>query len=531
MAGYKETPRQKMISMMYLVLTAMLALNVSVEILNAFTTVNESVEQSNTTLKRRIDETYGKFDQQYAINEAKVKDSWNKAQQLKRLSNSLIDYIDSLKFEVTSKTEKCSMEEAKKTPLYQLKSKDNFDIPTDYFINAHHADSIKQKIENYKSAVQQLLPEKIRNSHNLGLITEGNFYNANGEKEDWITHNFHHTVLAADVALLNKLVMDVQNTEYDIVNYLYSSLSEENFKFDKIDVKIIPKSNYLFVGDNYEADVLVVAYDTTQSPTAYIREGADKISTNEMRSATSFSAKKSDGAVHISIPARSEGIHKFAGLLQIAAPDGGINTYYFNDDFIVAKPYMTVSASKMNVFYAGVDNPVSISVPGFGNTQITPSISAGTIRRSGNEWVVNVPASVKTTVITVNINDKGTNMKMGSTEYRVKKVPSPTPTITNINSGNISSNAMIAAGAIIPQMPEDFEFDYNFQITSFEFIGTQRGGDLFDKKTNGNILTPEMKNFIKNARNGDKIWIENITAKSPDGITRKLSNISLQIQK
>ena len=283
MAGYKETPRQKMISMMYLVLTAMLALNVSVEILNAFTTVNESVEQSNATLQSRIDETYNKFDQQYAINTSKVKENWTKAQELKQLSNELIGYINNMKYEVISLSEGFSIEEAKTAKLHLLSSKDNYDVPTNYFINNMHADSLQMRIENYKSDVKNILPEKVRDGFDLGLVTDGEYQNANGEMEDWKTHNFYHTVLAADVALLNKLIMDVQNTEYSIVNYLYSSLSEENFKFDKIDVKIIPKSNYVFVGENYEADVLVVAYDTTQSPTAYVKVGANVVDESDIK--------------------------------------------------------------------------------------------------------------------------------------------------------------------------------------------------------------------------------------------------------
>ena len=94
MAAYKETPRQKMISMMYLVYTAMLALNVSVEVLNAFTTVNESVEESNLALDGRINETYAKFDQQYAINTGKVETNYKKAQTLKQKSEDLINYIE-----------------------------------------------------------------------------------------------------------------------------------------------------------------------------------------------------------------------------------------------------------------------------------------------------------------------------------------------------------------------------------------------------------------------------------------------------
>ena len=259
--------------------------------------------------------------------------------------------------------------------------------------------------------------------------------------------------------------------------------------------------------------------------------GADKVSENEISSATPFKATKGNGLVHISLPSSREGINKFAGLLQMQSPTGEVNTYHFSDQFIVARPSMNVSATKMNVFYAGVENPVTIAVPGYGTAQIEASITNGTITRKGDSWVVKVPETAKTTTIKVSINDDGKRVNMGSSEYRVKRVPSPTPKIANTTSGNISPNAMIAAGAIIPQMPDDFEFDYNFTITGFNFIGTRRGGDLFEVSAKNNLLTDQMKEYIRNARSGDKIWIEDITAKSPDGVTRKLSTISLVITK
>ncbi len=105
MAGYKETPRQKMIAMMYLVLTALLALNVSKDILEAFLVVNESIETTNTNFSSKNETTLSKFKQQYEMNQAKVGPFWTKAQEAAAISHDIINYIDWVKFALVSESE------------------------------------------------------------------------------------------------------------------------------------------------------------------------------------------------------------------------------------------------------------------------------------------------------------------------------------------------------------------------------------------------------------------------------------------
>ncbi|MDD4141371.1 MAG: gliding motility protein GldM [Bacteroidales bacterium] len=533
MAGYKETPRQKMISMMYLVLTAMLALNVSVEVLQAFVIVNESVVETNNTLTDRIDEAYSKFNEQYQINQGKVEPFWNNALIVKEKSDELVNYIDSIKYTVIAKCEKKSIEEIKDVPLGKIGSRDGYDVPTNYFIgqdlNKGEASLLKEKLEQYVTEMTALIPEARRSAINLGLSTDGDYKDSSGLAVSWETYHFYHTVLAADVTFLNKLIMDTHNAEYELINFFYRSVSADDFKFDKIDVKIIPKSNYVFLNDSYEAEILVVAYDTAQSPEVRYLTGVDKITDANIGS-TKLVKSNGENYTKLVIPALSEGIQRFAGIVKMMAPNGDVNTYQFSDEFIVARPSMTVSATKMNVFYIGVDNPVSISVPGYGNAQITATISQGTLTKSGNGWNVRIPSSAKgNATITVSAQTEDGLVKIGSSEYRIKQVPNPSATIAGINNGNVDKNTLVAAGGIIPKMPEDFDFDLLFEITRFEFVGSPKGGDLFIRQANGGQLTDEMKTFIRNSKRGDKIWLENITAKGPDG-NRNLGTISLQIQ-
>ncbi|MBE9492233.1 MAG: gliding motility protein GldM, partial [Bacteroidetes bacterium] len=203
----------------------------------------------------------------------------------------------------------------------------------------------------------------------------------------------------------------------------------------------------------------------------------------------------------------------------------------FSHEYIVAPPSLTVAATKMNLFYIGVDNPVSISVPGIAKENIRPSISAGSISSDPNSrgnWIVRVPTGTRKAVISASADYQGQMMNMGSAEFRVKKVPDPVAEIAGLVQGSIEKNTLLAASAIIPEM-KDFEFDLYFRVVSFKMI-TIIGGDLVQKNARGNRFTEDMNSIIKNARRKQKFFFQNIQATGPDGTTRSLNPINLEIK-
>jgi gliding motility-associated protein GldM len=164
MAGYKETPRQKMIGMMYLVLTALLALNVSKQIMDAFLVVNESMETTNENFSKKLDNTYSKFKMQYQLNANKVGPYWEKAQKASAISDKLLRYVDSIKYVLIMKTDGiATLEEAKKLNLRDSKKKDNYDVGTNFFIagstdgSAGEARVLRDKIEKFKKEMLELV--------------------------------------------------------------------------------------------------------------------------------------------------------------------------------------------------------------------------------------------------------------------------------------------------------------------------------------------------------------------------------------
>lgn len=530
MAGYKETPRQKMIAMMYLVLTALLALNVSKDILNAFVIVNESLVATNRNFEKKNQNSYANFEAQNSLNPNKVGPYLEKAKEVQKLTNDLVDYINHLKYEVVAKTEGLSIEVAKKTPLSEVKQKDNVEVSTNYFIGDSQDGSkgksreLKNKINEYKSQLYKIIG-KDTSAVRIGLNTKGSYNKIEGNV-NWEMGNFYRTILAGTVTILNKLIVDVRNAESDVISHLYKSINAEDFKFDEVGAKVIAKSGYVLQGDSYEADIIVAAYDTKQNPEIFIQTGVDSLRNFDPSKCVKVEGAK--GVGKLKFVANALGPQKYAGLISIVSPSGDKKKYYFNSEYIVAKPSVTVSADAMNVFYIGVDNPVSISAPGIPMENLKPSISAGTLTpKGGGKYIVKVNKDSKLVKINVSADVSGSTKPMGSQEFRVKTVPDPIPYISKKKGGNITKQELLAGGAIIPQM-ENFDFNLFFVVTEFS-LSTLVSGDLIEKRGTGNKFTDEMRKIISNTRKGQKVYIENIKARGPDGTLRSLSSINLTI--
>ncbi|MDD3331088.1 MAG: hypothetical protein PHQ82_07235, partial [Bacteroidales bacterium] len=279
-----ETPRQRMISMMYLVLTAMLALNVSKDILDAFIVVNETMETTNVNFATKVDQSYAMFALQLENEKEKVTPFYNKAMKVKEASDEMVKYLEQIKKELFMKVDKLSEAEVKGKSLKDMDAKDNYDVPTEYFIGqtgSGKAKEMKNKIEAYKKNLIGIVNnENFPKILEKALITDGDYRNASGDKETWEQHNFERLVAAACYTILNKLIGEVKNTEYATVSFLYSAIDAGSFKFDNVSAKVIPNSRVVFSGDSYEADIIVAAIDSRQNPSIYWTPGRDSVSEN-----------------------------------------------------------------------------------------------------------------------------------------------------------------------------------------------------------------------------------------------------------
>lgn len=494
--------------------------------------VNETMETTNQNFSTKLDASLSKFKGQYLMAPDKVGPYWGRAQEAQQLSETLINYIDSLKFAVIQETEKLqTIQEAGNKKLADIARKDNYDIPTQFFIGQSQdgtnclAATLKDRIAEYREKMILLVDSQYRSVIQIGLNTDGPYYNAQGREQNWQMHNFYRTILAATVTILNELKAEVLNAEFDVVNNLMASVTAEDWKFDEIRAKVIPRSNYVFIGEEYQAEILVAAYDTKQNPNVVYLFGADTLTPANFRNATPLEG--TGGFVNLKLPATSEGLKRFAGIIKIISPLGDTMSFHFKDEYIVAKPALTISPTKMNVFYVGVENPVSISVPG-GPERVMPSISEGKIRADGDSWMVyDLPKGPKEAIITVNAIFAGKSKNMGSSTFRLKIVPDPIATIGGKSDGVVSKSIILAGPYLVAEMPAWFDFDLRYTVISYTFV-TDNAGYITEIPVQGNRLTQEITQVIQGAKKNKRIWFEDIVVRGPDG-ERNIANIGLKI--
>jgi gliding motility-associated protein GldM len=538
MGGFKETPRQKMIGMMYLVLTAMLALNVSKTILDAFKIVNESLVVTTKNFASKVDLQYDEFERQFAQNQDKVAPYWDKAQEVRSSSVDFISYLDSVKFELIRKAEKIEVggkngityDSLKKYSLRNgIKAIDDYTTPTEYMIGQPplakgEGYKLKGRIDEYREYLLSFLPEDRRSSFNIGLITEGEFVDAHGKSTNsWVTYNFDQTILAADITIFNKIAAEVKNAEFDIVNYLAQDISARDFKFSKIEAKVVAPSAFVFQGDDYKAEIFVAAVDEKNNPRVEYKMGATEWHDDFISGARVIEGDS--GIVHMSLATRSLSPkeYTFAGRIIIKDPTGEEQYYPFTNTFTVAEPSANIAATKMNVFYRGVDNPIRISAAGIPDHRIAYEASVGSFGKTDEGVVINGfgrnTISVNDVTITVfALDENRSRTKLGEQVFRLKDLPNPLVLVRGMTEdGGISKGQMLANPYVLCQMPEYVNFEYNYVVNSFSMTAYKSNGESYDLHATGSQLSAEMERYVQGARRGADVVFKNIKVRGPIG--------------
>ncbi len=543
MGGGKETPRQKMIGMMYLVLTAMLALNVSAEVLDAFAAVDEGLVKTTEIYTEKNQGLYTEFDQQYAQNQQKVGPWKSKADEVKRKSDELIQYIQDIKIEILTKNGQGDPEDGVITEDGEIhgehiKSKDKHDIPTNVLIgeNDGKAFELKEKIKEYREFMLSLVEEDnhtLIHSLETNLDTSDPPKTEDGEKKSWEVKHFYHLPLAAVFPLLTKIQLDVRNSEAEIVQFLFNQISAGSIPFNKLEATVIPNTSYVLQGNPYKADVFIAAFDTTAAPIVFV--GRYDSTLNEETGLYDYemigqydSLEIVNGRGKFSRLSSTLGEQTWGGIIKLRDPDGNFITKTFKRSFQVAKPNLVVSPTKMNVFYVGVENPVSISIAGIPGDKISPSITNGVIRKQRDGEFIVLPKRPGNSLITVTADIEGTRKNMGVAQFRVKGLPDPVVQVAGKKGGKIQRNVLAAQTGVFAVM-ENFDFDLEFKITEFTVSTTDRGGYTIDASTKGNVFTKQQLDLIKNLRRSQRLNIEDVKAVGPDGSVRSLAPIVFEI--
>jgi len=531
MAGGKQTPRQKLIGLMYLIFLSLMALNVSRQVLDSFPLIDEGINTTNLNLNQKIETVMQEFIQQEVISPQKVQPYFDQAEEVRENAAQLVNEINQLRAEMLAVVDNITIEQADTLQLIDLQNKDKYSSSSRFWLTENNQNPLvmggegtrayllRQKVEEFRQRLLEIVTTHgLEEAVTLGLNLDGPFYLPQTRTEiSWQQYMFDRVIPVAVATNLTRLITEVRNAEFEVINILFGAITAGDFTFDQIAARVVPRSQIVLAGDAYEADIFVAAFDSRQEPTIIVN--GQPIPTE-------------GGVGRLRMPASGTGERTFRGVIRVTSPAGIPQEYPFESSFMVQQPNITVSADAMNVFYLGVQNPVSISVPGVPTENIRPSVSAGgtLTHQGGNRYIVSVaPGTTGPLTITANAMMDGASRNMGSVSFRVRTVPDPVAYIAGRREGRITRDELGIARAIIPRL-QGFDFDMHFEIASFTMV-TSIGGDLRSFSGTGNSFSADMMQTINTATPGQRFIFENIvTRPGPDGRVRTLSPISFTIR-
>ena len=559
MAAGRLSPRQKMINMMYLVLTALLALNVSKEVLQSFFDVNKGIERTTTNFNFKNGETYTAFDNAAENNPIKYQAVKDKAYAVKKKADQVTRYIQEMKYDLVSKvdggkvylgtsidildkegnliTERAQVDKKfneltdaqRALPIGVLNNKSDRDGAGDLFFPKHlaaknkRATILKAKIEEYKVLLTQVANNDASLIANINLVCDVSNKGAGKKLQTWEQYNFVDMPSVGALTILSKVQSDLRNIEADVINYLKRDIDAKSLKFTSAEGIQIPKTNFVLRGDSFRAKIFITAKNENQNPDIYVGEydslGGGKYEMKGVEGVDYETVKVINGKGMFAKRTTSEGSKKWGGLIAMKT-ETGTKFYPFAGEYLVAAKTAVVSPTKMNILYTGLEaiggNPIQISVPGYTAGEITPVMINGRLKpdkKSEGKYNAFPKSGVNDATVVLYANVDGKRSKMGEVKFRVKKTPPSTPSVPVVDDNGLCDRSILKTSVVIAKL-DDFEFDgLKYAVTSFKLSGTYKGAPANDEQQNGMGFTTKMQGIIANAKSGSTINITKIRAK------------------
>ena len=504
-----KEPRQKMINIMYLVLTALLALNVSAEILNAFKVVDNSLKESNSVLNASTTSIYNSFD--VLINDPKTAEKaaiWKpKAEQVRALASESYDLLEGYKLALK--------QESNLDPATGIFREDNVDASTRYFDQKGNGKILYNKLNEFKDKLLAIDPEmaaqigsKLPLNLEIPKSSAGNT-STGDDLKDWIKSYFHMTPTIASLTILSKFQNDIKNSENLAATFCVNQVGAVKLIMDKFEPLVGMSSSYLMPGEELTIMAGLGAFNSNVKPVVTIDGRGIAVNAN--------------GVAETKFNVGGTGTRTMNVNVSYIDPNTGEQKNISKKvDYTVGAPSgVAVSPDKMNVLYIGVDNPLTITA-GAGSEKVSAQFSAGPITKvNGNKYTVKPPAgSYGEHTITVLVEGKPT----GKVSFRVKQLPNPTAMVGNLKPGPVPSASFKAMGGIIAKL-EDSEFDAAFEVVSYK-IGAISADipDYAPIENRGARWDGNAASLINRLKPGALVVITDITVRDPAGRVRVLTS-------
>lgn len=500
------SPRQRMINLMYIVLMAMLALNVSSDVLKGFSLVGESLTRTTDNAMKENQTLYDNFAEQLKQNPTKVRPWYDKAMVVKQMSDSLYDFAEQLRWALAREVD------GKKGNPDKLENKEDLNASNIVMLSRYNGkgQQLHDKIVAYRETMMSYIAdprEKAIIASNLSTDVPKSEDNLG---KDWKQYMFEEMPTIASITMLTKLQNDVRNTESEVLRVLADNIDLKDIRVNELNAYVLPEATTLFPGQTFNSHIFMAAVDTTQRPEIYVN--GQRLETN--------------GIYSFSVGGPGE--YSFSGFLEMPNAAGEIIRREFTQRYNVIAPPVgaTVAADLMNVLYAGFENPVSVSASGVPSNKITLTMTGGSLTAQGNGKYIARPEKVGETV-TFNVTGvvNGRTQSMGAYSFKVRKLPDPTAYITvgtdHFRGGRLSKADILGAKSLGAAI-DDGLLNIPFRVLGFEAVFFDRMGNAVVSVSQSANFTDAQKEFVRDLRRGQRFYLSRVRCIGPDGIERIL---------
>ena len=495
-----------MINIMYIVLTAMLALNVSAEVLNAFLSMNNSLNESTGIMDKSNQQLMAAITEQ-AEAYSQFQPYADSGLEVQKIAQDFSKYIDEIKSELVEVSGGLDENGA---PV-GIKNKD---IPTRMFVMEGRGSELEERIRKVRTdLLAKISDEDVRQELAATLPIKIEEIPENSDKKNWAEFKFKQMPVAAVLPLLAKIQNDIEISETSILGYFYKKTGSTTLKPDQFLPIAATSSSYLTVGEKFSAELFLGAYSST----------ADNISIQ----VDGRNIPVRNGKAVFSSTAGSLGEQSHRMVVRLRDPlTGDVEKFEKTFGYTVGEKSVAVAADKMNVFYVGVDNPLSLSAAGVPSTEIRVNATGANLNKVSNGKYIVKPTKIGVNKITVS----GGGLDPTTFEYRVKKIPDPQIMIGNEKGGEMSPAEFRVHKGIRAHL-ENFDFEARCNIQGFELTRVPRGGDAQSELNRGGAYVGSTKRLVNAARSGDTYYFEKIKVRCPgDQVGRKMNGMIFKIR-
>ena len=492
---------------MYILLMAMLALNVSNDVLKGFHLIGDSLERTTTNDAKENRDLYDDFSVLVKKNPAKVREWYTKAIQLRGTSDSLYNFVEQLKWAIARETD------GSKGNPDRLNNEENLDAAGHVMLApiSGKGKLLYDAINRYRTHVLRYITDPRQRAIIASDLSTNVPKNDNALLgKNWQEYMFEDMPAVAAITMLSKLQSDIRKAENQVLHTLRANVDLKDIRVNELNAYVLPEATTLMPGEVFRSKIFMAAVDTTQRPQIFVN------------------GRQVSGSGEYNFTVGGPGEYSFSGYILTQNAAGEILRRNFVQKYNVIAPPTgaTVAADLMNVLYAGFNNPISVSASGIAPDKVHLSMTGGSLTSQGKGHYTARPAAVGSNVtFTVSGEVNGKTQKMGTYTFKVRKLPDPTAYIAlgndRFKGGRLAKGSVIGAAGIGAAI-DDGLLDIPFRVLSFESVFFDRMGNARPENSDGANFTENQRNLMRSLRRGQRFYVSRVVVMGPDGLRRTL---------